>query len=85
VSLVPKSRIRRKSAFTPPATKSKASMPSPRWVAPLMVGLFLFGLLWVVVFYVSRGAYPVESLNNLNLLVGFAFIGAGFIVATRWR
>jgi hypothetical protein len=50
-----------------------------------MVGLFLFGLLWVVVFYVSRGAYPIESLNNLNLLVGFAFIAAGFVVSTQWR
>jgi len=82
---VPKSRIRRRAVFTPPTTKSKANLPSPRWVAPLMVGLFLLGLLWVVVFYVSRGAYPVESLGNLNLLAGFAFIGAGFITATRWR
>jgi hypothetical protein len=82
---VPRSRIRSKAPFTPPATKSKAKLPSPRWVAPLMVGLFLFGLLWVVVFYVSRGAYPIESLNNLNLLVGFAFIAAGFVVSTQWR
>jgi hypothetical protein len=82
---VPKSRIRRRATFTPPPTKSKANLPSPRWVAPLMVALFLFGLLWVVVFYVSRGAFPIESLGNLNLLVGFAFIGAGFVAATQWR
>lgn len=82
---MPKSRIRRRAVFTPPSTKSTAKLPSPRWVAPLMVGLFLFGLLWVVVFYVSRGAYPIESLGNLNLLVGFAFIAGGFVVSTQWR
>lgn len=82
---MPKSRIRRKSAFTPPTTKSKAKLPSPRWVAPIMVSLFLLGLVWVIVFYVSRGAYPIESIGNFNLLVGFGFIAAGFVAATQWR
>jgi len=52
----------------------------------LMVGLFLFGLLWIVVFYITRGDVPgMRALGNWNLLVGFAFIGAGFVVSTKWR
>ena len=82
---MPRSRIRRKAAFTPPPTRSSAKLPSPRWVAPLMVGFFLVGLLWVVVFYVSQGSLPIEAIGNLNLLIGFGFIAAGFVTATQWR
>jgi hypothetical protein len=51
-----------------------------------MLGLFLFGLLWIVVFYITRGDLAVmRELGNWNLAVGFVFIAGGFVVATRWR
>lgn len=82
---MPKSPLRRKTPYTPPQTRSAADLPSPRWVAWLMVGLFLAGLLWIVVYYVTQADWPIKTIGDWNLLAGFGFIGLGFMVATRWR
>ncbi|NED80937.1 hypothetical protein G3I76_12685, partial [Streptomyces sp. SID11233] len=55
------------------------------WVAPLMLAMFALGLAWIVVFYVTDGSLPIDSLDNWNILVGFGFIAAGFGVSTRWK
>ncbi|MDG9701108.1 cell division protein CrgA [Streptomyces sp. DH37] len=85
---MPKSRIRKKDEFTPPPAKQSTSinLTSGRsWVAPLMLALFLVGLAWIVVFYVTTGDLPVQSLGNWNIVVGFGFIAAGFVVSTQWK
>lgn len=60
--------------------------PKP-WVAPLMVSLLVFGLLWIVVFYIAGDQIGfMRSIGNLgNVLIGFGFIGAGFALSTKWR
>jgi hypothetical protein len=50
-----------------------------------MVGSFLVGLFWIVTFYVSQTQYPIPNIGAWNMLVGFAFIGFGFSLATKWR
>ncbi|NJP99254.1 cell division protein CrgA [Streptomyces zingiberis] len=84
---MPKSRIRKKADFTPPPAKQTTiKLSSGRsWVAPLMLALFLIGLAWIVVFYVTTGDMPVKSLGNWNIVVGFGFIAAGFVVSTQWK
>jgi hypothetical protein len=83
---VPKSRIRRRTAFTPPPQRSNAvRVGSPRWLAPLMVICFVLGLVWVVVFYVTQTDYPIHSIGNANMLVGFGLIAIGFVLSTRWK
>ena len=88
---MPKSKIRKKEKYTSNVTKKKApagasKVGSGRWVAPTMIALFLIGLAWIVVFYITQGDIAVMSaLGNWNLLVGFVFIGAGFAVSTKWR
>lgn len=84
---MPKSRVRRKAAFTPPPkAQSARSKISGRWVAPLMVTFFLVGLAWIVVYYVAPDSVPVmKNLGNANLLIGFGLLGAGFATATRWK
>lgn len=82
---MPKSRVRQKVAYTPPQTRSPKKRVSPPWVAPLMVGLFLVGIVWLILFYVTNNALPISAINNWNLVVGFGFIVAGFGVATQWR
>ena len=88
---MPKSRIRKKvreqRAHTPVESEGAFEIPkeSPKWLAPVMVGLFVVGLLWIVIFYISQTAYPIPGIGAWNMVVGFAFIGAGFSLATRWR
>ena len=58
------------------------------WAPPrpwMQGGLFLLGIIWLILFYVTNNALPVSALGNWNLLVGFAFIIGGFGVATQWR
>jgi hypothetical protein len=83
---VPRSRIRRRSAFTPPPEKTSASsLVSPRWLVPTMVACMVLGLLWVVVYYVTQTEYPIESIGNWNMAIGFGLIAIGFGLATRWK
>jgi len=60
-------------------------LESPRWFAPLMVSFMLVGLIWVVVYYVTQTEYPIESIGNWNMAVGFGFIAVGFALSTRWK
>lgn len=84
---MPKSRIRKKADFTPPPAKTtNIDLGGGRgWVAPLMLAMFLIGLAWIVIFYVTTGDFPVASLGNWNIVVGFGFIAAGFVVSTQWK
>lgn len=58
---------------------------NPSWFVPVMLGLMLAGLLWVVTFYITQEKYPVESWGRWNLGAGFALILAGFAMTTRWK
>ena len=85
---MPESKKRKKVAYTPPTpvggTRKKG--PSPVWLAPLMLVLFLIGIIWLVTFYLVGNDMPlVGGLGNSNLLIGFGFIIAGFGLSTQWR
>jgi hypothetical protein len=88
---VPKSKVRKKSVYTPPATvlqsgSARAMAPSPRWYAPLMVGLMLIGLVWIVVFYVAGDEIPfMVDLGSWNFAIGFGAMVAGLVMSMRWR
>ncbi|MEI2777935.1 MAG: cell division protein CrgA [Tetrasphaera sp.] len=84
---MPESRNRDKSAYTPPPSRKPAQVAGSNapWFVPVMLALMIVGLLWVVVFYVSRQQYPLPSLGRWNLGVGFALMLAGFMMTTRWR
>jgi hypothetical protein len=55
------------------------------WVAPLMLALFVIGLLWIVVYYVAQGDWPIGAIGAWNIVVGFGFIAGGFVVSTQWK
>ena len=83
---MPKSRIRKKSDYTPPAQATAVKLSSGRsWIAPLMLALFLIGLVWIVVYYVTSAAWPIQAIGNWNIVIGFAFIAGGFGVSTQWK
>lgn len=82
---MPESKGRAKASYTPPQRKAKVQVGNPAWFVPVMVGLFLLGLLWIVTFYVTQGAYPIPKVGSWNLAVGFALLMGGFVMTTRWR
>jgi hypothetical protein len=82
---MPESRIRRKSVYKAPQAKNPGPQQNGRFFLPIMLGLFILGLAWIVVYYLSRGAYPIPGLDNWNLVVGFGIVIAGFVMTTRWR
>jgi Cell division protein CrgA len=59
-----------------------------RGVVVGMLSCFLFGLIWIVVYYVT-GQDPVvpviKDLGQYNLVVGIGFMAVGFVYATRWE
>ena len=86
---MPESKKRKKAVY-PSATSAPGAVrgrrPSPAWLAPLMLALFLIGIVWLVVFYLSAGDMPLTGdLGNGNLLIGFGFIVLGFALSTQWR
>ena len=90
---MPKSKVRKKSVYTPPegvlqsrAATARAAKPSPRWYAWVMVGLMLIGLLWIVVYYVAGDKIPfMVSLGAWNFGIGFGAMIVGLVMSMRWR
>lgn len=89
---MPKSRVRKKKVYTPPAdirptaaTTAKRAKPSPRWVPGLAIGLIVAGIAWLVTYYMTQGEYPVASLSAWNLAIGFGMLVASLGVFTQWR
>ena len=87
---MPKSRVRKKKHDIDHSTEKFAHVvpaptESPKWLAPTMVGAFIAGLIWIVIFYISATAYPIPHIGAWNMVVGFGFIALGFSLATQWR
>jgi hypothetical protein len=59
--------------------------PNPVWFKPIMLGLMLVGLVWILVFYLSGTEFPIPGIEGWNLLIGFGIAFAGFLMTTRWR
>ena len=52
-----------------------------------MLGCFLLGLIWIIVYYMV-GSEPIPLIRNLgqyNLIVGIGFMAVGFVYATKWE
>lgn len=60
-------------------------VPNPVWFKPIMLGLMILGLIWVLVFYLSGSVYPIPGIGAWNLVVGFGIAFVGFLMTTRWR
>lgn len=89
-SVVPKSTVRKKKVYTPPAEVRPAAeavrrKPSPTWLPVSAVALIVFGIAWLVVFYITTGDYPVASWGYLNLVVGFGAMVGSLAILSKWR
>lgn len=89
---MPVSRRRKKksaSVDVAPATAPKRTgppPPSPPWYGGLILAMFVLGIVWLLVYYLSNGGVlGLENLGGWNLMVGFGFVVVGLALATRWR
>lgn len=86
---MPESKGRRKKATqrhdADNDRSAAAPPPNPGWYVPVMLGLMVLGLIWIVVFYLTQGSFPIGAIGNWNLALGFGFIIAGFLMTTNWR
>lgn len=84
---MPESKSRKQTPVAPKASKSKKAVKigSPRWVAPVMVGCFVIGLLWIVAYYIAPDAPLLKDLTYWNVVIGFGLIGMGFVISTKWK
>jgi len=50
-----------------------------------MLACLIVGLAWIATFYISGQTLPIKLIDQWNLVVGFALIVVGVILATRWQ
>ncbi len=82
---MPESRSRKKPAYVPPPTGAGAPKVNPRWLVPVMLGLMVLGLLWIVATYLLSANYPIPGIGYWYLAIGFGILLVGFGMTTRWR
>jgi Cell division protein CrgA len=76
---VTEKEARQSGRYTAPTPQS--AKQSPRWWAPVFLGLLVLGVLVILLNYLSVFGHP----SGWGLLVGLVIIAAGFVMATRYR
>lgn len=90
---MPESRSRRKdNSVEPlkPVIAKDAETENPIWYKAVMFGFMVFGLIWILTFYISSARWPLGSaspidLANWNILIGFGIAMIGFVMTTKWK
>lgn len=82
---MPESKPRKKTASAQQTSAVQAYKPNAVWFKPVMFGLMIIGLLWIITFYISEGTLPVQAWASWNIVAGFGIAIAGFLMTTRWR
>lgn len=93
---MPKSKVRKKTTAVGSATRTtqaetaslraKVAAPSSTLYIGIMLGLFVVGLLWLIVYYLwgSNIAF-FSDLGNWNFGIAFGLLVLGLIMTMRWR
>lgn len=93
---MPKSKVRKKPAVAgsasratqaeTPSLRAKVAAPSGPVFLSIMLGLFILGLLWLIVYYLwGPDISFMTSLGNWNFAIAFGLLVAGLIMTMRWR
>ena len=78
-------RRKRATPATPQTSTAHDNKPNAVWFKPVMFGLMILGLLWIITFYISEGTLPVAAWGAGNIMAGFGIAIVGFLMTTRWR
>jgi len=82
---VPESKPRKRAARPIESATAQQYKPNPVWYKPVMFGLMVIGLLWIITFYITGGQLPVPAWASWNIVAGFGIAIVGFLMTTRWR
>lgn len=85
---MPESKSRRRPARPTTSDGSKAVKPNAVWYKPVMFGLMIIGLLWIITFYITSNTptqLPIPGIGAWNIVIGFGIAIVGFLMTTRWR
>lgn len=83
---MPESKTRRKNRKPQSNGAAVANdKPMPKWYKPVMFGLMLLGLVWIMVYYISQTLFPIPIIGGWNIVIGFGFAMIGFFMTTGWR
>ncbi|MDT5028530.1 MAG: hypothetical protein QOE61_4956 [Micromonosporaceae bacterium] len=94
---MPKSTVRKKKVYTPPAelrpqTTAAARKPSPTWVPATAVSLIVFAIAYLTVYYLTGQWFDLGTsfsfladLSYWNLAVGFGAMIVSLILLSKWR
>lgn len=84
---MPESKRRKRPVKDTAPVVAKPQGANPAWFLPVVLGLMLVGLAWVVLFYLTSGSseLPIPAIGRWNLAIGFAFMVSGFGMLTRWK
>lgn len=83
---VPVSKTRRKNHNPQDGGEARTyDKPLPKWYKPVMFGLMLLGLVWIMVYYISQTLFPIPMIGGWNIVIGFGIAMVGFFMTTGWR
>lgn len=68
-----------------PGSNYQESSDNPVWFKPVMFGLMLAGLAWILTYYISGVGWPLPAIGAWNISVGFGIMFVGFLMTTRWK
>lgn len=73
-----------KQAYKVPRNVGKAHTANPKWLLPTALTLLVLGPVWIIVYYISSGSYPLP-IGHWNIGIGFVFLMSSMILFTRWK
>ncbi len=69
--------------------RTVAAPGSRQWVPPAFISLGLFGVLWLVVYYITASVgvtIPLMTdLGGWNVMIGMGGMAGAFALATLWK
>lgn len=90
---MPKSKVRKKKATADVTASNRTPVkvsggPSSTLYVSVMLGLMVFGLLWLIAMYLADSASWMTWMTELggwNYLIGFGFMVSGLLMTMNWR
>lgn len=96
---MPKSSVRKKKVYTPPAelrpqaaAEAASKRPSPAWIPVTAVALIVFAIAWLVFYYLTGQFWDLgesflflAELQYWNLAIGFGAMIAALVLLSKWR